>query len=78
MNLSVVKPCEKYWNIGKYSVITHFATDLFPPEKIRKPEVISSLHFKVPQKVTGISLNFFTELAFELDQKLLFFRNFKS
>ena len=39
MNLSVVKPCEKYWNIGKYSVITHFATDLFPPDKIRKPEV---------------------------------------
>ena len=34
---------------------------------------ISSLHVKVPQKDPGILLNFYTELAFELDQGLLFF-----
>ena len=28
---------------------------------------IISLHLKVPQKVPGILLNFYTELAFELD-----------
>ena len=33
---------------------------------------ISSLHLKVPQKVPGILLNFYTELASELDQDLLF------
>ena len=38
---------------------------------------ISSLHLKVPQKVPGILLNFYTELAFELDQDLLFFENLK-
>ena len=35
---------------------------------------ISSLHIKVLQKVLGILLNFFTELAFKLDQDLLFLR----
>ena len=35
---------------------------------------ISSLHLKVPQKVPGILLNFYTELALELDQDLLFLR----
>ena len=33
MNLSVVNPCEKYWNIGKYSVITHFMSLIFLPLK---------------------------------------------
>ena len=35
---------------------------------------ISSLHLKVPQKVPGSLLNFYTELALELDQDLLFLR----
>ena len=35
---------------------------------------ISSLHIKVPQKVLGILLNFYTELAFKLDQDLHFLR----
>ena len=35
---------------------------------------ISSLHLKVAQKVPGIFLNFYTELAFELGQDLLFLR----
>ena len=35
---------------------------------------ISSLHIKVPQKVLGILLNFYTEFAFKLDQDLLFLR----
>ena len=35
---------------------------------------ISSLHLEVPQKVPGILLHFYTELAFELDQDLLFLR----
>ena len=35
---------------------------------------ISSLNLNVSQKVLGIFLNFYTELAFELDQDLLFLR----
>ena len=35
---------------------------------------ISSLHLNVAQKVPGILLNFYTELAFELGQELLFLR----
>ena len=35
---------------------------------------ISSLHIKVRQEVLGFLLNFYTELAFKLDQDLLFLR----
>ena len=35
---------------------------------MKQINTISSLHLKVPQKVTGILLNFYTELAFGLDQ----------
>ena len=85
MNLSVVNPCEKYWNIGKSSVITHFMSLIFLPLKKsgnqrlsdvfrgynKRPgekwtNKINSLHLKVPQKVPGILLNVYAELAFEL------------
>ena len=37
---------------------------------------ISSVHLTVPQKVPGILLNIYTELAFELD--LILFENLNS
>ena len=43
MNISVVNPCKKYWNIGKYSVITHFMSLIFLPLKKSENQRLSGV-----------------------------------
>ena len=51
-----------------------FSEGLIKDQGEKWTKKISSLHLEVPQKVPGILLHFYTELAFELDQDLLFLR----